>query len=372
MFTAITVFLPKDKSKRGYVYTRIDGVRFRFYNGKSIGIACFPNRCRSIVDKRKEMNRLASELLKCLSGGWRPHSIKPENPLLAEALNSLEQNIYISSYSSTYKRDLVSSIRLFTSYMEEISLHNILLKDVLPKHVEGYLSRHQTSGSNYMNKRRHISVIFSFLKKQGLLTGDNPVTNTTRRAAKAHLHVPYTNEQLTNVLGFLKKDNLNLYTCALIMYGSFLRPHHEIRLIQRKNISDDLSYFILDGYRNKNGSIRKAPTTDYIRDALIQLGVKDLEPDQNIFSKAGVPYNQYYFNLIWSRAKEKMLKIGLIKEEQTLYSFRHTAAINTYKTHNSLSVLQKLLAHSSLTVSLTYLRGLGQADMIEENMLPKL
>jgi integrase len=75
---------------------------------------------------------------------------------------------------------------------------------------------------------------------------------------------------------------------------------------------------------------------------------------------------------MWSRAKEKMLRIGIIKEEQTLYSFRHTAAINTYQSHNNLSILQRLLAHSSLTVSLTYLRGLGQSEMIGEDLLPKL
>lgn len=359
-------------SKRGYVHTRIDGVRYRFYNGKCIGINCFPNRCQSKVDKRKEMNRLAREMLQSLSGGWRPHGVIPEAPSLVDALNSLQNIIHLSSYSNTYKRDLVSSIRLFTSYMDEVSHSNILLKDLLPKHIEGYLSRYQTSGSNYMNKRRHLSVIFSFLIKQGLLEGNNPVKNTSRRVAKVHLHIPYSKEQLTDVLSFLKEDNQNLYTCALIMYGSFLRPHHEIRLIQRRNISDDLSYFILDGYRNKNGSIRKAPTTDYIRAALIELGVNELDPDQNIFSKTRTPYNQYYFNLMWSRAKEKMLRIGIIKEDQTLYSFRHTAAINTYQSHNNLSILQRLLAHSSLTVSLTYLRGLGQSEMIGEDLLPKL
>ena len=57
-----------------------------------------------------------------------------------------------------------------------------------------------------------------------------------------------------------------------------------------------------------------------------------------------------------------------VERDITLYSFRHTGAIEIYKRTGSLSKLQKAMGHSSLKVSLTYLRGLEVEDLKEEDM----
>jgi len=49
-------------------------------------------------------------------------------------------------------------------------------------------------------------------------------------------------------------------------------------------------------------------------------------------------------------------------------SFRHSGAIDIFKRTGSLSKLQKAMGHSSLNVSLTYLRGLEIAELTEEDM----
>jgi len=56
------------------------------------------------------------------------------------------------------------------------------------------------------------------------------------------------------------------------------------------------------------------------------------------------------------------------KIRQTLYSFRHSGAIEIYKRTGSLSKLQKASGHSSLAVSLTYLRGLEVSELEEGDM----
>ena len=58
----------------------------------------------------------------------------------------------------------------------------------------------------------------------------------------------------------------------------------------------------------------------------------------------------------------------MINEGVTLYSFRHSGAIEIYKRTGSLSKLQKALGHSSLAVSLTYLRGLEVSELEESDM----
>ena len=72
--------------------------------------------------------------------------------------------------------------------------------------------------------------------------------------------------------------------------------------------------------------------------------------------------------LDWRRFKSDS---KLIDTNQTLYSFRHSGAIEIYKRTGSLVKLQKVMGHSSLNVSLTYLRGLEIAELTEEDM-PKV
>ena len=59
---------------------------------------------------------------------------------------------------------------------------------------------------------------------------------------------------------------------------------------------------------------------------------------------------------------------NLPEQDQTIYSFRHSGAIEIYKRTGSLSKLQKAMGHSSLAVSLTYLRGLEVSELEECDM----
>jgi len=53
-----------------------------------------------------------------------------------------------------------------------------------------------------------------------------------------------------------------------------------------------------------------------------------------------------------------------------LYSFRHSGAIEIFKRTSSITKLQKAMGHSSINVSLTYLRGLEIAKLKEEEDMP--
>ena len=60
----------------------------------------------------------------------------------------------------------------------------------------------------------------------------------------------------------------------------------------------------------------------------------------------------------------------LLQPNQTLYSFRHTGAIEIYKRTGSLTVLQQAMGHASLAVSLGYLRNL-EVPMLKVEDMPK-
>ena len=105
---------------------------------------------------------------------------------------------------------------------------------------------------------------------------------------------------------------------------------------------------------------RIVPVPLYIRETLIK-GVAN----HNIFSNALKPHSNDYFKTMWRRFKKLNLDIGT---SITIYSFRHSGAIEIFKRTGSITKLQKAMGHSSINVSLTYLRGLEIPDLKEEDM----
>ena len=98
----------------------------------------------------------------------------------------------------------------------------------------------------------------------------------------------------------------------------------------------------------------------YIREILVKKGLED-----NIFSGATTPYNNDYFKTVFRRFKRAFSSVN---KGITIYSFRHSGAIEIFKRTGSLTKLQKAMGHSSLNVSLTYLRGLEVAELTESDM----
>ena len=90
--------------------------------------------------------------------------------------------------------------------------------------------------------------------------------------------------------------------------------------------------------------------------------------DHNIFSGSSTPHNPDYFKTLWGKFKRRS---ELLQRDQTLYSFRHTGAIEVYRRTGSLNALQQAMGHASLAVSLGYLRNL-EVPQLELSDMPQM
>lgn len=237
------------------------------------------------------------------------------------------------------------------------------LKSLTTGQIEAFLQLFNTSATHYMNKRRDLSVLFNTACRmidENLMT----IKKTEIRRIKATLHVAYEKEQLQPVLGFLKARHIHLYRCCLMTYGCLLRPHEEIRLLTKGHFKAGNTEIHLGGAENKGGRVRIVFVPDYVREELEPV-LNVIGRGDNIFSQAKEPFNDSYFSKQWSREKKKLLSHGLIYPKQTLYSFRHTAAIDVFRRTKDVYMVQKMMGHASVLVTLKYLRSLGEFNTDE-------
>jgi len=260
------------------------------------------------------------------------------------------ENKLKGNYTKKYKYTLEFIYKKLINEMNDTTIQSY--------NIESVLNRCK-SETTYNTYRRRLSSLINEAKKAGMRS--NPLQGIKTKKTKERMHRPFSN--LLDVLDEIKLFNSNLYLCSLMTYGCLLRPHREIRELTWGDFSEDLSHINLSGNRNKSGRNRIVPVPSYIKNLLIPS-----HPHDNIFSNSPKPYNEDYFKTLWSRFKALS---NCIEPGQALYSFRHSGAIEIFKRTGSLTKLQKAMGHSSITVSITYLRGLEIAELTEEDM-PKV
>jgi integrase len=346
----MSVKYPKVKSdnkQRFYVVFYNNGKRYRLFNGSKINSNLYPNSYP--VAKRYEIAQLlAAEVFKYISSGLSIQDpvrviCKSDKQYLKLALD----NKIKGEYSDKYKSMLRFVYDGFVSYSTD--------ENITSNNVKTYLNQYAL-GVSYNTIKRHLNVLINEARNIGM--NSNPMESIKAKKTKAKLHKPYKDINL--ILNEIKLFSDNLYLCCLMTYGCLLRPHREIRELKWSDFSDDLGYIHLSGNRNKSGKNRIVPVPIYIRELLVKG-----QPQHNIFTHTTRPLNEDYFKTLWGRFKRVS---KLLEQDQTLYSFRHSGAIEIFKRTGSITKLQRAMGHSSINVSLTYLRGLEVAELKEEDM----
>jgi integrase len=346
----MSVKYPKVKSdnkQRFYIVFYNNGKRYRLFNGSKINSNLYPNSYP--VAKRYEIAQLlAAEVFKYISSGL---SIKDPVRVICKSdkqyLKLALDNKIKGEYSDKYKSMLRFVYDGFVSYSTD--------ENITSNNVKTYLNQYAL-GVSYNTIKRHLNVLINEARNIGM--NSNPMESIKAKKTKAKLHKPYKDINL--ILNEIKLFSDNLYLCCLMTYGCLLRPHREIRELKWSDFSDDLSYIHLSGNRNKSGKNRIVPVPIYIRELLVKG-----QPQHNIFTDTIRPLNEDYFKTLWGRFKRVS---ELLEQDQTLYSFRHSGAIEIFKRTGSITKLQRAMGHSSINVSLTYLRGLEIAELKEEDM----
>ncbi len=316
------------------------------FSGNKIGSSLSPNSYPLRLRKSKTQ-LLAKEVYNYLVRNEYSFD-KPMNSL--ERFDQLMSAKFSEPLSKTYRKalyDLASKLR------------QRLVKsgDISTEYIDSLVLKY-SNNTSFNTTRRHLNVLINFLYDNGFKIQKSSLRS--KRQVET-LHKPITD--VVSLLELVKSFNYNLYVCCLLTYGCLLRPHKEIRLLKWSDFNEDLSFIRLSGYRVKSKRNRVVPVPLYVRKELVKG-----QYDSYIFSYCKKAYNDSYFSGLWKRFKRhnKSIETGI-----TLYSFRHTGAIEIYKRTGSLHKLQKAMGHSTINVSITYLRGL-EIPELEDSDMPRI
>lgn len=329
-----------------YIDFNLNSLRHRMFSGNKIGSSLSPNSYPLRLRKSKT-ELLAKEVYNYLVRNDYSFD-KPMNSL--ERFDQLMSAKLSEPLSKTYRKvlyDLASKLR------------QRLVKsgDINTEYIDSLILKY-TNNTSYNTTRRHLNVLINYLYDNGFKIQKSSLRS--RRQIET-LHKPIID--VVSLLELVKLFNYNLYVCCLLTYGCLLRPHKEIRMLKWSDFNEDLSFIRLSGYRVKSKRNRVVPVPLYVRKELVKG-----QYDSNIFSHCKKAYNDSYFSGLWKRFKRhnKNIETGI-----TLYSFRHTGAIEIYNRTGSLHKLQKAMGHSTINVSITYLRGL-EIPELEDSDMPRI
>ena len=349
--------LQRLKSNTFKVTFRIGDRRYRFADGRPIGLPLRPNRLPT-----RHREEAATELLlafkQALDRGWRPD--QEERPVTLQEV--LSRYSPATDHSEKYRRAMMTTRNGFQAHLLRRGKLSMDLHQLTSSDIQDYLSGFLTP-STFNHERKRLSAI---LKPAYAVAGfPNPITQIPKRREKATLHKPI--RDVAAVLKDIQAFNSNLHLCCMLTYGCLLRPHQEIRQLTWVDFDEGLTMISLSGSRNKSGRNRIVPIPEYVRLHLPVRGGTD-SPTTNIFSGKEQPFNADYFKSLWTRYKAQS---DLILPDQTLYSFRHTGAINVYEKTGNLRTVQTFMGYASMAVTLGYLRGL-EVCALNANEMPRL
>ena len=333
----------KDSSGKYFIDLNLNNKRYRLYSGKIIKSSLRPNTYPYKI-RYSKAKILAEEVYMFLVENDYSFSKKLTN---IEKFDSIVNRKLSEPLSQSY----VKALRLISKRLRR----ELLSKGTLSNEFIDSIPLQYNNNTIYNTSRRRLNVLVNYLHENGF---DIDKSKLKTRKQEEVLHKPI--KDVKTLLDEIYKFNKNLHLCCLITYCCLLKPHQEIRLLKWSDFNDDLSYLSLSGSRVKSKRNRHVPVPLVVRELLVRN-----DQNINIFSSKEKPYNKDYFKTLFRRFKSVNPQVD---KGVTLYSFRHTGAIEIYKRTGSLSKLQTAMGHSSLNVSLTYLRGLEVAELKEEDM----
>jgi integrase len=389
-YTLPKLFVPKDKNgkitiakgKYWYVYYYFRNPETGALDSKSKFVVKHNiNRLDSIAERKKYGKNLIEVYTELLASGFNPYEKQRTTDItdleksynLNDALDYALEQKKQSVASNTYK-DWESRTNKFKDFAKKSGFLNYPCQSITTKHFIVFLNNLEDKGLNSKtinNYRACLSSLFSLLVND-LVIENNPLSVIKKRKTNPVKNKPFTPEQINEIKIYLEKHDPVLLDYIRFVGYAFLRPVEICRIkVGDVHLKDNILYV-----KTKTEKVSHI----FIIDALKEVIEKRLHltTAKNDFlitptKKAGPwPVGETTKTKHFSDAFKKVKKKFDFSDDYSIYSFRHSFALDIYKSfiNEGLSETEAQLKmlpitrHKSLSGLRNYLRDIG-------SMLPK-
>lgn len=388
-----------DLNKRWYVY-------YSYRDPKTNKLKRQPpiykgaNRFKTKAERYEILMAYKLALKKLLSKGYSPYenfkvtdakiekeqkvAVKETNPAFKainyttiEALEfAVEQKE--SYWSDRAKITINGHYKRFVKWLKENDLDTIDIKELKRREIATFLNSlkkynkqreltdEPVSAKTRNSYRTSLSLLFNQLVSDDILEY-NPVKAIQKLKERPKTHKAYTDQQVKQMREYMDKNDPYLRKFTQFIAYAFLRNVEVCRLKVKDIDLKNRRLYV----QTKTEAQEVVPIIGNLASVIEQMELHKYEPNDFVFTNkeqcgewsTTEKAKTYYFYRRYADMKEALK----LDEEQTLYSFKHTAASNLYKSLASegkadeqvLTELMSFTRHKTKSQLRKYLRGIG-------------
>lgn len=330
-----------DLSRRWFVwYKSIEGKRVRVYRGI--------NQYSTEFERYHQAQKIISQLQKEM-----PFAGKPL--LIANCYKYIE--VRALELRKKSRQTYTSRVRVFEKFYKGGSFGEAEAKLFLQHLTQ--TGHHATTRNAY---RTFFLALFDWLRAEGFYKYPNPFQATKKLSGAKHTPYRYFQKpDIQRLKGIIQTSDPWLWLFCQCVYYLGIRPVSELRFIQGSDILWQERKILIRSEFSKN---HRQQYVQIPRALFWQIEEKFFHafPGHYLFSKSGGPGPEVLpANQMTNRHRKFLRSLGYGKGF-TLYSWKHTGAIQFILNGGSIKALQLQLRHSSLEETDNYLKGLGVSD----------
>lgn len=298
------------------------------------------NRIKNLEEKIEYADTLRKAVDYNLKGGYNPFAknlkVVARSWSLMQGLNYFKQKLYDRGLRKRSIQSYESVIRSMYKGLKPVLLDDI--KSINKNHIQQFLSGNNWSNTTYNNHLTFIRTIFNFLIEAEILE-TNPAKRVKPLPENITKHRFFDERTWERIK---KESSPELMKFILFLYHTGTRPN-EARQLKHEHILRDRKLLLVPAGISKNKK------DDYV--PLSESFLNNFPKGEGLIFGSAINYYSGKFQEL-----KKKLKL---EKDFTLYSIKATRAVHLAQDGASPYSIMSLFRHSSLEITMSYLRGLG-------------
>ena len=343
----------------------------------------YKNLRTSPAARKKTGETLRDAYNERLKAGWSPYGentvaeeynemrFQPAVKVLAHLLQVKQASLKRRTWQS-YKY----SLDVLAKYLKEKNLQHLILEYLKPQHITALFDHLKGSGKfknkSINNHAANLKVIFNAAVKRDLLL-KNPLTGYEKLPEQSGKNFPFTPKQKADLKKTILKYDPDLWLFVKCIYHLFVRP---LELLQVKLSHIDLrsGQIVIHSQIGKNKKQMAVQIPQSFIQDLRQLKLKQYPEHWYLFGEnLKIAEKPYHRNRVTERHTAMLRKCGITDADYTMYGWKHTGNIDSFRKGVDIFELMRQNRHHSLNQTERYLSSMGLRPNVGYNKkAPKL